>query len=717
MEIINKLFFFFLISTIIFSEHLLANNINLTAAEKSFLKQNPVIRVANEMDWPPFDYVKDKKTVGYSIDHINLLAKKIGVKIQFINGYKWAQLVDMFKNKQIDIMPVFYKNKERENFTLFTTPYTQSILSLYSTEGNKKLLSINDLNKNLKIGMQSGEGSIPYIRQKFPNIDIVEINGTKETLKALASNQVDGIIENPFIFHYFVKRYQLFNLQLVDFIEPFNRDLIPSMHIGVRRDMPLLHQILQKAMNSLTPQEKTELEKNWLTPLSIIKKKSQRIAFNSQEQIYLSNKKKITTCVQSDLMPFEKIKDSQYIGMTADYLKVIEEKIAKKMDLVITKNWTESLTAAKARKCDIFSSSIGTKESKTFMKFTQPYLSIPVVIATTSDKLFVTDLDEIKLEKIGIVKGAAYAESIKKQHPTINIIEVDSLSQGLKLVVQGKLFGLIGDLSTLSYQIQKKYFGSLKITGRIGENWALRIGVRNDDYLLLTIINKAVASIDEKTKQSIFNQWMSIRYEQGFNYTLLWKILAIIILIVIVIIYRYKVIHSHNKQLQVLNHELELLATTDPLTKLFNRRYLDSKIHEGLNLAKRYKTPFSIIIIDIDDFKAVNDTHGHDVGDLVLEKFSNILSSNSRVNDIVGRWGGEEFLIILPQVNLEEAKYISQKICSIINDTHFEIVSSMTASMGLTIYKKGDSFNNIIKRADQALYKAKQDGKNRVVSL
>jgi polar amino acid transport system substrate-binding protein len=440
-----------------------------------------------------------------------------------------------------------------------------------------------------------------------------------------------------------------------------------------------------------------------------------RSMWSNEEQNYLKQKKEIRVCVDPNWMPFEAIQDGKYIGMSADYMRIVESNIGIPFRLVPTNSWGESMAYAKARKCDMLSLVMETPERKKYFNFTPPYLVVPLVIATTTDKFFIADLKEVLDKKFGVVKGYAFTQQLKQKYPSIKLVEVENIEDGLNAVAQGKLFGFIDNLTTIGYQMQKSYIGTLKIAGRIDQNWELGFGVRNDEPILQSILNKALDHIDEKTKQSILNQWISIDYEQGFDYTLFWKILGGLAAFFAFLIYRYILVQRYNKTLSALNQELEKLSITDPLTKLYNRRYLYKSIEMAQVFAERYKTPFSVIMLDIDNFKEINDTYGHDEGDIVLQKIANILLAQSRESDIVGRWGGEEFLIICQQSKIDGALTVAEKICHAIEKEVFANKVTVTASFGVAEYSEKTKLTVIV-RADNALYKAKKEGKNKVVA-
>ena len=163
--------------------------------------------------------------------------------------------------------------------------------------------------------------------------------------------------------------------------------------------------------------------------------------------------------------------------------------------------------------------------------------------------------------------------------------------------------------------------------------------------------------------------------------------------------------------------QVELLSITDKLTGLFNRLKLEEVLGQEIARAQRYGSNLSISMIDIDHFKQVNDTYGHRAGDVVLESFACILKESLRKTDIIGRWGGEEFLIICPHTESEGCVALVEKLRQRIEHHYFNGVGYKTASFGVTYLHYSDNQEVIVNRADEALYLAKDKGRNCVVSL
>jgi PAS domain S-box-containing protein len=183
--------------------------------------------------------------------------------------------------------------------------------------------------------------------------------------------------------------------------------------------------------------------------------------------------------------------------------------------------------------------------------------------------------DIINTQTLGIVKGYAFAELLKRKFPHNRLIEVENIQEGLKKVSNGELFGFVGTLTTVGYELQKKYIGELKIAGKFDETWELGIGVRNDDLILLDIFEKAIAQLTSQDSQAIFNQWISVAYDEKTNYDLAIKIAVVLLIIMALVIHRNRNLQQYNQKikkqaLQLESINKELVRTKKKLEKSLN---------------------------------------------------------------------------------------------------------------------------------------------------
>jgi len=166
---------------------------------------------------------------------------------------------------------------------------------------------------------------------------------------------------------------------------------------------------------------------------------------------------------------------------------------------------------------------------------------------------------------------------------------------------------------------------------------------------------------------------------------------------------------------EAAERKLQQLATTDPLTEIANRRHFLAEARAEIAKAERYHEQFCVIMFDIDHFKQVNDEYGHDVGDQVLIELVRLVSSQIREVDLFARWGGEEFLVLLPNTKPETGLNLAHRLRQQIEAHDFEGPPHLTISLGIARYQPSESLESFLKRADVALYQAKNQGRNRVV--
>jgi diguanylate cyclase (GGDEF)-like protein len=169
---------------------------------------------------------------------------------------------------------------------------------------------------------------------------------------------------------------------------------------------------------------------------------------------------------------------------------------------------------------------------------------------------------------------------------------------------------------------------------------------------------------------------------------------------------------ARRRELEELARNLDLRATTDPLTGLFNRSKIDHQLTREMARSQRYHVPLSLILYDIDPFKSVNDTYGHQAGDRVLVQLSRLVGEHIRKSDILARWGGEEFMILVPEATGAMAVRLAENLRDAVREFAFE--TAVTCSFGVAQFRNEDDMETFIARADGALYQAKINGRDRV---
>ncbi len=433
------------------------------------------------------------------------------------------------------------------------------------------------------------------------------------------------------------------------------------------------------------------------------------IELTVQEKAYIEQTKAVKMCVDPDWVPFEHINEQgKHVGIAADLIQLVAHRVGLKIELYRVKTWEESLAASKAGQCQLMSFLNQTPARDQWLIFTDPIFFDPNIVVTREEHPYIGDLKGLSNETVALPRGTMVEERIRREYPNLNLVLTESEQQSVALVSERKADMTIRSLIVAAYAIKKEGLFNLKIAGHVPDfTNKLRIGVVKQELVLRDILDKGVKTLTSQEREAISNKHVSIQVQQGIDYRLVWKILAAAAVILLAIFFWVRKLHA-------LNKELERLSITDRLTGLFNRMKLDEALASENLRAQRTGQPFSIILIDVDHFKQVNDMHGHQAGDRVLIEVAQLLQANTREIDIVGRWGGEEFLVICPHTDSAGARQLAENLRLKMQACNFTAVAHKTASFGVTTFQSGDQSKDVVARADTALYAAKEGGRNRV---
>lgn len=445
----------------------------------------------------------------------------------------------------------------------------------------------------------------------------------------------------------------------------------------------------------------------WLAPLQA----AQPLALSASEQAYLQAHPAITLCADPDWWPFEQIDPrGQHVGIAADLIALAAQRSGVNLRLHRTRSWEDSLAASQAGECLALSFLNSTPERERWLIFSAPLLSDPNVIITREEHPFVSDIGALRGKSIALPRGTAMAERIARDYPNLTIIATDSEREALALVSERKADMTLRSLIVAAATIKHEGWFNLKVSGQIpGYDNRLSMGVLKSETLLRDILDKGIATISAQERRQIVDRHvnMTVVTEVLTDHTLtLW--LGIVLAAILTACLAWM---AH---LRRVNDQLKQQAQTDPLTALPNRNALAASFVQEIQSAQRYGRPLSLIILDIDLFKSINDQLGHLMGDRVLVDFARLLMDGLRSVDSVCRWGGEEFLLICRETSLDQAAQLAERVLQRVREHPFPCQRVLTASAGVAAALPGDTLASLMQRADEALYAAKHSGRDRV---
>lgn len=240
---------------------------------------------------------------------------------------------------------------------------------------------------------------------------------------------------------------------------------------------------------------------------------------------YLAQKKELKVCSTINYLPFAGMIDGKHTGLLHHFLNKISDTIRTPFSLVPASSLVQMNENFDSGRCDIVSLAFNTNQTKNLYNTTSSYMKVPLVVATSTDKIFISDLKDLKEKKVGYLEGLMIKEILAEKYPEVEFIPFKETKEGLEVVQRGKIYGFIDALPAISYLIQKDYSNSLKITGKVDAELGFSLGVAKNDVVLFRILESVLEQIDEKEKANLLSEWINVKYEIGFDYSLFWKIL------------------------------------------------------------------------------------------------------------------------------------------------------------------------------------------------
>ncbi len=534
--------------------------IQLTEAEQRFLLAHPTIVLGAGSEWEPYVIVaKDGTVSGFDADILARINTLTGANFQIQPG-DWADVQQRTYAKELDGLCSVALTEERKTHLIFSNPYISQRTIVLVPRGNPgRITSLQHLNGR-SIAITAGTQKEEELVRHIPGAVIHPTASLRESIEAIISGRADAMFGSGTVLYHAYK----YNLPFLQIAFPLDETL--HFSFAIRSDWPEAVSILNKALAAIPAEEYQRLRSFWFNPLPEKTLLGTEFELSREERDYLVARGPITLCTDPDWAPYISIDDTGDIqGVFAGLHRVITQKIGKEAQVIRTASWAQSLDYARERKCDVLLAAMDTPERRDYLNFSSTLLTIPKVIATRTDKLFIDNLDRLKGETLAIVEGYATIDYLKAHHPDIRIRAVGNPQEGLRLVHESEAFGYVDSVLNIAAIIQQQQYLDLKISGQLdkSQDYVLGVGIRDDDPLLLSVYNKAIATISEQDRQKLLDQAVSVRYDLGFDYMLLWQITAAIIVVALLCVFLAYLALLRNRrkelELQVAQRTRELV--------------------------------------------------------------------------------------------------------------------------------------------------------------
>lgn len=705
-------------------------DLSLTEKQRDWLKKHPILRLGITRDFPPYEWIDEQdRYIGPIAEFIGLLEKELGIHFEIVHDRPWNDILAMAKRGELDMLSCINKTPERSKFLNFTSPYKSTHIVIIDNGQGNYIGELSQLNGK-KVSVELGYFMQELLAQDHPDIQVVPADDTAKALDMVVSGAVDAYVGDAGTANYFIRKGALFSLRFSG-----QTEYQSQYRFATNQASTELSAILDKAISAIPKEEfdaifdrwlglKIEIEQGIKTEILVKVASGVLLLFfifcywliRLKQEI--NQRKLIEHQLACNNHQFKTILDNlfTYIALLDTDGRIVEINNAP-------------LIRGGYRRIDV----IGLLFADT------PWWNYD---ATVQDRL----LDAIKLAKNG--QQIRYDENVKMGQDLVSIdFQISPI-----ISQEGLLIGILPSAVDITErkQIEAKLaiseeqhrfalegsdlgFWDWKITtGEVERNrrWAEILGYTHEEIQHTTQQWMDFIHPDhrEQAWQSIKDVLEGKAEVHKIEYPMLHKDGTIRW-----ILDQAKVVqrdsngspirmsgtHTDITERKCFELDIQHQANTDYLTGVNNRRHFMELAERELTRAKRYDSPMALFMIDIDFFKQINDTHGHAVGDRVLKELANVCLQTLRDIDIVGRLGGEEFAILLPETALDEAIEVANRLHDALANTQISngehITLKFTVSLGISaLQSKQQDLEQLLDVADQALYEAKRQGRNRV---
>ena len=478
-----------------------------TEAEKAWLKEHPVVQASNELDYAPFDFVENGESKGFSIDYLNLIARRAGFRVEYVQDV-WENLLEKGKKKKIDLLHTVYSTPEREAFFLFTAPYKTVVNAIYVRDGVTGIQSVSDL-ANLRVILLKGEAVSEYVPKLVPAASYSYMDTYEDTLTALALKKADATVLDSAVANYLIRKYTLTNIQPAAEAKFMAGRQDACYRIAVRNDWPELYSIINKAVKAISWEDMAELESKWFDGFS--RNGGRRIRLTPKEEEFIRSRPHIRIGAMKAWPPLNFTDASgRPSGIGADFIKALNLRLDGMLEIV-PGAFKNNLEQVKARKLDALMDVTPKPEREEFLNFTQNYLTIPHVIIARKGEAYYFSENDLEGETLALEEGFGNVKFFRSNYPGVNIVEYPDSLSCLTAVSKGAADAYAGNQAVAGYIITRQLLTNLQVQGTLKKQGSiLSIGVRKDWPELASILDKALSDLSEAERQEILRRWVGI---------------------------------------------------------------------------------------------------------------------------------------------------------------------------------------------------------------
>ncbi|NQZ83648.1 MAG: transporter substrate-binding domain-containing protein [Colwellia sp.] len=687
-----------------------------------FDKQTDTLLLAFTPELPPYMFVSHTgKAQGLFIDIWRLWSEQTGKDIEFI-AESMSEAVEKIKERTIDIHTAYPESIVTKTGLKATSELYEINSVVYVSRRLPNISSLRELNGR-SIGVFETAPYKEMLAKKFPQLKLRFFVHYQQMLLAAETGEIDAMVassEN-------MLEKLIRNNQQALFYQLDNPNFQSKIYSLVHSENEELAELIKEGFEQLPIDKLVAIEESWLTNknFSYFQHIKQKASLTEQESAWLFTHSKIRLGVLEHWAPIEFVNEQgQLMGINSDVLKIVSQRTGLQFQITPYETWYQLYQSLLDGKIDMLANATPTIERREKLLFSKAYWDLPWVVLHPRNIGKQLSLESFYGKQIAIVKGYHLVSKIQQEHPNISLKLVDDIEEGILALQSGVVDGFIENLATASELLKRESLLPLMIS--VVEKINLdknHFAMRKDWPMLKKILDKGLTTISPVEKQVIYEKWFDVNIETGLNKSVVVRVstqIGIILFIVIVIIVVWnRRLYVEIKTRKRLEEKMKHMATHDELTGLANRVLLKDRLNTSISFHQRQSLKIAVLFIDLDGFKNINDTYGHDVGDELLVQVADKLKTCVRQSDTVVRFGGDEFVLLLMGLHKNnEASFVAEKVLAVMQQPFklSAVTVRIGCSIGISMYPDdGITDTDLLKVADTLMYRVKANGKNHYV--
>ena len=522
------------------------------------------------------------KPAGLFVDMWRLWSKKTGKPVRFRAGDMDESLLALREGKA-DVHAALAPTADRNSWLRISKPFYGVNNKIYY----RMDAGADDVGANLDgrlLGLVSGSTHNEFITRWLPGAKLQMRDSVPALIQSLFKGEIDAFLGEPAVVSSALSRLELVG----EVVKSKHFNLNESMGAAVVKEREKeLMPLIEEGFLSISTDELRKLEERWVanTQNRFFQKRGVNVVLTNEERQWIAHNPVVRIMVEKNSPPFSFADEHRELqGIVIDYLKLIEERVGITFQIDSEYSWPEALSTAYRHEVDAIGLLNKTEERSRYLNFTRPLMKVPTVLITQSSDKSIRSLRNLRGKTVGYMPGYVLHDYFRKKYPSVRFKPVTSIASALNRVASGNLDAFIVNLASASYEVTRLKITNLQIVGEAGFNYELRIGSRNDDWILSSILEKAAASITPDDRELIERSWIPVHPDGWKPNKELFIGLLLVLVTLILIIYWNRRLTLEIAEREKVEEELKARSELDRLLSNLSRQFMDKPFIDAVNV-------------------------------------------------------------------------------------------------------------------------------------